>query len=131
VARPEPVQSALVVEPAIKPRFVVHATGAKTWRADSKEQLAKRFAAATAATGGDPIMVQELTLGFGDRQFAYCAVVKDGRAAAGMVVRRTRQHPARVGRASTYVEGRSCQANLGINVGDADAMAVSRRAVGP
>jgi predicted ATP-grasp superfamily ATP-dependent carboligase len=50
------------------------------------------------------VMVQELIPGNGDRQFAYCALFKDGRALASMVARRWRQHPPDFGRSSTYCE---------------------------
>lgn len=93
----------LVIKPAVKPRFF-KATKAKAWRVETKEELRERFAAATRAAGGDPIMVQELIPGLGERQFAYCAFFKDGRAIGSMVVRRTRQHPHDFGRASTFVE---------------------------
>ena len=49
-------------------------------------------------------MIQELVPGGGDTQYAYCALFKDGAAAADMTVRRWRQHPSDFGRASTYVE---------------------------
>jgi predicted ATP-grasp superfamily ATP-dependent carboligase len=93
----------LVVKPAVKPRFF-QATKAKAWRADSREELRERFEAALVASGGQPIMVQDLIPGFGERQFAYCAFFKDGAACGSMVVRRARQHPSDFGRASTYVE---------------------------
>ncbi len=93
----------LVIKPAIKPRFF-KATKAKAWRADTTDELRVRFAAATQAAGGEPIMVQELIPGTGAQQFAYCAFFKDGRALGSMVVCRARQHPHDFGRASTYVE---------------------------
>ena len=49
-------------------------------------------------------MVQDFIPGDGSHQFAYCAFFKDGRAVGSMVVRRSRQHPADFGRASTFVE---------------------------
>jgi D-aspartate ligase len=92
-----------VVKPAIKPRFLA-ATKKKAWRADSRGELARMFAEALSVTDGEPIMVQEFLPGFGERQFAYCALFKEGRALASMVARRVRQHPMDFGRASTYVE---------------------------
>ena len=93
----------LVIKPAVKPRFF-EATKAKAWTGRTREELRERFAAAQTAAGGDPIMVQELIPGSGERQFAFCTFFKEGRAAATMVVRRLRQHPHDFGRASTYVE---------------------------
>src|SRR3954454_4591626 len=80
------------VKPAIKEHFV-YATKAKAWRADSREELASRFADAQRLVGPGEVMVQELVPGNGDQQFGYCAMFKDGRSVAGMVVRRRRQHP--------------------------------------
>lgn len=48
--------------------------------------------------------MQELIPGDGHEQFGYCALFKEGRALASMVVRRRRQHPPEFGRASTFVE---------------------------
>jgi predicted ATP-grasp superfamily ATP-dependent carboligase len=91
------------VKPAIKERFL-HATGAKAWRADTPAELRERFRAACALVGAGQVLIQELIPGGGSQQFAYCALFKEGRALATMVVRRTRQHPAEFGRASTFVE---------------------------
>ena len=91
------------VKPAIKERFL-YATGAKAWRADTREELAARFGEAAALVGADEVIVQELIPGSGEAQLAYCAFVRDGDPAASMVVRRLRQHPPLFGRASTYVQ---------------------------
>ncbi|HEX2231974.1 MAG TPA: ATP-grasp domain-containing protein [Thermoleophilaceae bacterium] len=92
-----------VVKPAIKPRFLA-ATKRKAWRADSRPELERLFAEARSVAEGDPIMVQEFLPGYGERQFAYCALFKSGSALGSMVARRVRQHPMDFGRASTYVE---------------------------
>ncbi|MDQ3728341.1 MAG: ATP-grasp domain-containing protein [Actinomycetota bacterium] len=97
------VEAPLVIKPAVKPRFF-RATKAKAWRVDTRDQLRERFVTATQMAGGDPIMVQELIPGHGERQFAYCAFFKEGRSVGSMVVRRARQHPHDFGRASTFVE---------------------------
>jgi D-aspartate ligase len=91
------------VKPAIKENFL-YATKAKAWRADSREELADRFRAAAEIVPDGEVLVQELIPGDGREQFAYCALFKDGRALASMVVRRRRQHPPEFGRASTFVE---------------------------
>jgi predicted ATP-grasp superfamily ATP-dependent carboligase len=92
-----------VVKPAIKPRFL-HATKDKAWRANNHGELRKLFARASAIVGAQEVMVQELIPGGGERQFAYCALFKDGRALASMVAQRWRQHPPEFGRSSTYCE---------------------------
>lgn len=92
-----------VLKPAIKPPFV-HATKDKAWRANNHKELRELFTRASAVVGAPEVMVQELIPGGGERQFAYCALFKDGRALASMVARRWRQHPPEFGRSSTYCE---------------------------
>jgi D-aspartate ligase len=93
----------VAIKPAIKERFI-YATKAKAWRADSRAELAERFASAAALVGPEEVMVQEVVPGGGRQQFAYCAFFKDGRALGSMVARRWRQHPPEFGRASTFAE---------------------------
>jgi D-aspartate ligase len=91
------------VKPAIKEHFL-YETGQKAWRADTREELHERVAAASSLLGAEEVIVQELIPGAGETQLAYCAFFRDGRSAASMVVRRLRQHPPLFGRASTFVE---------------------------
>jgi D-aspartate ligase len=92
-----------VLKPAIKPTFL-QATKDKAWRANSHKELRELFTRASAVVGAPEVMVQELIPGGGERQFAYCALFKNGRALASMVARRWRQHPPEFGRSSTYCE---------------------------
>jgi D-aspartate ligase len=98
-----PLDSPVALKPAIKEHFV-YATGAKAWRASTREELRTLFARASAHVGSGEVMIQDLIPGGGEQQFAYCAFYKGGRALASMVVRRRRQHPPEFGRASTFVE---------------------------
>jgi predicted ATP-grasp superfamily ATP-dependent carboligase len=91
-----------VIKPAIKEHFF-YATGCKAWRADTRDELARRVRAAAAIVGSEEVVVQELIPGGGDAQLAYCAFFKDGASRASMVARRLRQHPVEFGRASTFV----------------------------
>ncbi len=95
--------SPFALKPAIKEHFI-YATKAKAWRANDRHELRELFLRASALVEPGEVMIQELIPGGGDRQFAYCAFFKDGRAVGSMVVRRTRQHPPEFGRASTFVE---------------------------
>lgn len=91
------------IKPAIKEHFF-YAAKAKAWRADTREELRERYVQASAIVGAGEVMVQELILGGGARQYAYCALYERGEPVATMVVRRLRQHPPEFGRASTFVE---------------------------
>jgi D-aspartate ligase len=93
----------VAIKPAIKEHFV-HATGDKCWRADTPFQLRQLFTRAQRYVPVDEIMLQDIIPGDGAHQFAYCALFKEGRALASMVVKRRRQHPLEFGSASTYVE---------------------------
>ncbi|MGH9397299.1 MAG: ATP-grasp domain-containing protein [Terriglobia bacterium] len=93
----------VAIKPAIKERFI-YATKAKAWRANDRTEMEGLFLRAAKLLGQGEVMVQELVPGDGRQQFAYCAFFKQGRAVGSMVVRRTRQHPAEFGRASTFVE---------------------------
>jgi D-aspartate ligase len=96
-------QPPFVIKPAIKERFF-YATKCKAWRADTREELARRFREAATLVGAEEVVVQEMIPGDGRTQLGYCAFFKDGRASASMVVRRLRQHPVEFGRASTFVQ---------------------------
>jgi D-aspartate ligase len=90
------------VKPAIKDHFL-YKTKAKAWRADSREELHRLVGRASDLVGPREVLVQELILGNGESQHAYCAFFRDGEAVASMVVERRRQHPLQFGRASTFV----------------------------
>jgi D-aspartate ligase len=102
-ALPDDVRFPVVIKPAIKEHFL-YATGAKAWRADSREELAARAVEAAAIVGPAEVLVQERIPGDGRQRYAYCAFFKDGRSLASLTVRRRRQHPPEFGRASTLVE---------------------------
>ncbi|MFC5952193.1 ATP-grasp domain-containing protein [Pseudonocardia lutea] len=92
-----------VVKPAIKEHFF-YQTGVKAWRVDHPRDLVRVVQRATEIVGDGEVLVQQLVPGGGEEQYAYCALVRDGRALARMTVRRRRQHPSDFGRASTFVE---------------------------
>lgn len=91
------------IKPAIKEHFF-YATRAKAWRANNRLELRELFGRAASQVEPGEVMIQDLIPGDGSQQFAYCAFFKEGSAVGSMVVRRTRQHPAEFGRASTFVE---------------------------
>jgi D-aspartate ligase len=87
------------VKPAIS-----QVTATKAWRADSPHELRERFARAATLIDPSELLIQELVPGSGAMQFSYAALCDDGEPVAWVVARRTRQHPAEFGRASTFVE---------------------------
>ena len=93
----------VAIKPAIKEHFI-YATKAKAWRADNRTELRELFQRAASYVEPGEVMIQDLIPGNGDRQFAYAAFYKHGRAIGSMTVRRRRQHPPEFGRASTFVE---------------------------
>lgn len=93
----------LAIKPAVKENFF-YATGAKAWRADTKEQLQELFERASRQLKAEEILIQEIIPGDGDRQLSYCAFFRDGQAHSTLLARRMRQHPREFGRAATYVE---------------------------
>jgi len=77
---------------------------AKAWRVEDRASLLARYDEACALVGPDMIMVQEVVPGWGEAQFSFAALCKDGCPLASIVARRTRQFPMDFGRFSTYVE---------------------------
>jgi predicted ATP-grasp superfamily ATP-dependent carboligase len=96
-------QPPFAIKPAIKEHFI-YATRAKAWRADSYDELVRRYRQAAALVEPGEVLIQELIPGDGRHQVAYCAFFKHGQPVGSMVARRRRQHPPEFGRASTYVE---------------------------
>lgn len=105
VAELEPLYARLplAIKPAVKENFF-YATGAKAWRADTKEELDDLFARASRQLKPEEILIQEIIPGDGTRQLSYCAFFRNGQAHSTLVAKRLRQHPREFGRAATYVE---------------------------
>jgi len=76
----------------------------KAWLATDRDSLLARYDEAASLVGPEMVMVQELIPGWGEAQFSYAALCKDGRPIASIAARRTRQFPMDFGRFSTYVE---------------------------
>jgi len=93
----------LAIKPAVKENFF-YATGAKAWRANTRQELHQLFEDAARQIKPEEIMIQEIIPGDGQRQLSYCSFFKEGRAHSTLLARRMRQHPREFGRAATYVE---------------------------
>ena len=93
----------VAIKPAIKEHFI-YATKVKGWRANNRGELLELYARAATQVSNREVVIQDLIPGDGRYQFSYCAFFKDGSSIGKLMARRTRQHPAEFGRASTYVE---------------------------
>jgi len=76
----------------------------KAWRVENPASLLARYDEACKLVAPEMLMVQEVLPGWGESQFSYAALCRDGRPLASIVARRTRQFPMDFGRFSTYVE---------------------------
>jgi len=76
----------------------------KAWRVENRASLLARYDEACKLVAPEMLMVQEVLPGWGESQFSYAALCRDGRPLASIVARRTRQFPMDFGRFSTYVE---------------------------
>lgn len=79
-------------------------TAAKAWRADSSDELARRFDEAAMYVGAENVVVQELIPGGGEAQLSYTGLWFQRHPLADMTARRTRQYPAEFSFSSTFVE---------------------------
>jgi predicted ATP-grasp superfamily ATP-dependent carboligase/pyruvate/2-oxoglutarate dehydrogenase complex dihydrolipoamide dehydrogenase (E3) component len=93
----------VILKPAFK-RNLNRFTRAKAWLAHNRDDLIRRYDEAASLIDPNLIMIQEMINGGGENQFSYAGLYFDGRPAASLVARRTRQFPADFGRASSYVE---------------------------
>lgn len=93
----------VILKPALRLGFN-RFTKDKAWPANDHASLLARYEEACALVGPEMIMVQEIVPGWGEAQFSYAALCKDGRPIASIVARRVRQFPMDFGRFSTYVE---------------------------
>jgi predicted ATP-grasp superfamily ATP-dependent carboligase len=103
-----PIEFPVILKPAVKESFN-RLTAAKAWRVGGRHELLRLYEEACRLVPAETVMVQELVPGCGEAQFSYAALCDDGRPLASLVARRARQHPAELGRASTFVETIACQ----------------------
>jgi D-aspartate ligase len=92
-----------IIKPCIKP-VANSLTAAKAWRVEDREDLLRKYDAATALMDPGLLMVQELIPGRGAHQLSFAALCRDGEIVAKVGARRLRQRPMDLGVASTYVE---------------------------
>lgn len=79
-------------------------TRAKAWRADTPQDLARRYPQALALMGDGKVVVQEMVPGDGRAQFSYAGLWDRGQEVTYLTARRTRQFPIDFGMTSCFVE---------------------------
>lgn len=93
----------VILKPVLRLKFN-RFTKDKAWPALDRQSLLARYDEACALVGPEMVMVQEFVPGWGEAQFSYAALFREGRPTASVVARRVRQFPMDFGRFSTYVE---------------------------
>lgn len=93
----------VILKPALRLGFN-RFTKSKAWPAGDRASLLSRYDEASALVGPEMVMIQEVVPGWGESQFSYAALCRDGQPVASIVARRIRQFPMDFGRFSTYVE---------------------------
>jgi predicted ATP-grasp superfamily ATP-dependent carboligase len=93
----------VIIKPALRETYNP-LTAAKAWPVHDRPSLIARWNEARSMMAPELIMIQEMIPGWGEAQFSYAALCKDGRPLASVVARRTRQYPMDFGHFSTFVE---------------------------
>ena len=93
----------LAIKPAVRENLS-YATGDKSWRGETPEQLNNLFRKAKQQIKPEEVLIQEIIPGSGSEQYSYCAFFRDAKAQATLVARRMGQQPREFGRGATYVE---------------------------
>jgi D-aspartate ligase len=93
----------VIIKPAMRLGFN-RLSADKAWRFENRASLLAGYDEACTMMDPRLLMIQEVVPGWGEAQFSFAALCKDGSPLASVVARRTRQFPMDFGRFSTYVE---------------------------
>jgi len=93
----------VILKPAMRLSFN-RLTADKAWRFEDRASLLAGYDEACSLIDPEMLMIQEVVPGWGEAQFSFAALCKDGIPLASIVARRTRQFPMDFGRFSTFVE---------------------------
>ena len=93
----------VILKPAMRLEFN-RLSADKAWRVEDRTSLLARYDEACGLIDPELLVIQEVVPGWGETQFSFAALCKDGSPLASIVARRTRQFPMDFGRFSTYVE---------------------------
>jgi len=93
----------VILKPAMRLGFN-RLSADKAWRFEDRASLLAGYDEACTMMDPGLLIIQEVVPGWGEAQFSFAALCKDGSPLASVVARRTRQFPMDFGRFSTYVE---------------------------
>jgi predicted ATP-grasp superfamily ATP-dependent carboligase len=93
----------VILKPAMRLGFN-RLSADKAWRFEDRASLLAGYDEACTMMDPELLIIQEVVPGWGDAQFSFAALCRDGSPLASVVARRTRQFPMDFGRFSTYVE---------------------------
>jgi D-aspartate ligase len=93
----------VVLKPAVKAERNSF-TSSRAWPAHTPAELRRGHIRAARLVPPDTVLVQKLIPGGGAGQVSFACLAVDGRVAADLTARRSRQYPADFGQGSTFVE---------------------------
>ncbi len=92
-----------VLKPSIRDNFYPK-TKVKAFRVDNKRELLDTYHKICDVIHPSEVLVQDFMEGGPSHLYSFCPFFKQGKAVAGMVARRSRQHPMDFGHATTFAE---------------------------
>lgn len=98
-----PIQYPVILKPSIRDHYYRH-TKVKAVRVSGAEELERCFVKMQQIIPAEEILIQELVPGGPRRLYSAGVFFKEGRVQAGIVGRRSRQHPMDFGHATTFAE---------------------------
>lgn len=98
-----PLSYPAVLKPSIRDHYYSKVK-TKAYRVDNRDALLRAFRLVTEHIPASEVLVQDLIPGGPSRLYSFCPFFKDGRTVAGVMARRSRQHPMDFGHASTFAE---------------------------
>jgi D-aspartate ligase len=93
----------VVLKPSIRDNFYRHVK-VKAYRVDNPKELVRRYERMISVIDPSEVLVQEFIPGGPKHLYSFCPFFKEGKVIAGIMGRRSRQHPMDFGHASTFVE---------------------------
>jgi predicted ATP-grasp superfamily ATP-dependent carboligase len=97
------LQYPVVIKPSIRDNFYSKVK-TKAYRINNREELIKTYKYICTVIDPSEVLIQEFIGGGPKQLFSFCPFFKNGKAATGVMARRTRQHPMDFGHATTFAE---------------------------